>query len=254
MLDISPLPVHPTRRHPLTGEPLQALGHRKDGRTIWPILGGDDTVPPAGQQTAPPANSNTGGGGSNATDAQGRDLGYPADTPVAEMNDKQQAAYWKHQSRGHENRYVNLLGGRKADEVKADLDAYATIQREQMTPADQALAARFDEGKAEGRKAALSDAALAIFRGALTGVPEADLEEFEGNFNAGRYITDNGIDAAKITAFAKRLTGAPPATGTQPPRTRNFGAGTHEPSPSPRGSAGRAEAQRRFGKQSKSGD
>lgn len=32
--------------HPLTGRPIQALGFRCDGRPIWPILGGDDTVDP----------------------------------------------------------------------------------------------------------------------------------------------------------------------------------------------------------------
>jgi len=32
------------RRHPLTGHPIRPLGRRKDGRPIWPILGGDDTV------------------------------------------------------------------------------------------------------------------------------------------------------------------------------------------------------------------
>lgn len=38
------LPVHPSRLHPLTGLPLRAVGHRRDGRIIWPIMGGDDTA------------------------------------------------------------------------------------------------------------------------------------------------------------------------------------------------------------------
>lgn len=47
--------IHPTRRHPLTGLPLQAVGVLPNGRVIWPILGGDDTIPPAGQQPPPAA-------------------------------------------------------------------------------------------------------------------------------------------------------------------------------------------------------
>jgi hypothetical protein len=38
--------LHPTRRHPLTGKPLEAVGVLPSGRIVWPILGGDDTVPP----------------------------------------------------------------------------------------------------------------------------------------------------------------------------------------------------------------
>ena len=39
--------LHPTKRHPLTGLPLQAAGVLPNGRIVWPILGGDDTVDPA---------------------------------------------------------------------------------------------------------------------------------------------------------------------------------------------------------------
>lgn len=49
------LPTHSTRRHPLTGAPLRALArHPRTGRLVWPILGGDDTVPPASPPASPP--------------------------------------------------------------------------------------------------------------------------------------------------------------------------------------------------------
>lgn len=38
------LPTHRGLRHPLTGRPLRAVGVRRDGRPIWPVLGGDDTL------------------------------------------------------------------------------------------------------------------------------------------------------------------------------------------------------------------
>jgi hypothetical protein len=41
------LPIHPTRIHPLTGVPLQAIGFRPDGSPLWPIMGGAEGDPPA---------------------------------------------------------------------------------------------------------------------------------------------------------------------------------------------------------------
>ncbi|MGN0063126.1 MAG: hypothetical protein ACI379_02700 [Nocardioides sp.] len=38
--------LNPSQRHPLTGALIVPLGFRKDGRPIFPILGGDDTVVP----------------------------------------------------------------------------------------------------------------------------------------------------------------------------------------------------------------
>lgn len=38
--------VHPSKRHPLTGRLLEAVGVLPNGKVIWPILGGDDTVTP----------------------------------------------------------------------------------------------------------------------------------------------------------------------------------------------------------------
>jgi hypothetical protein len=51
------LPTHPTLRHPRTGLPLLAVGFRRDGQAIWPVLGGDGTDPPAppADPAAPPA-------------------------------------------------------------------------------------------------------------------------------------------------------------------------------------------------------
>ncbi|HVK25052.1 MAG TPA: hypothetical protein VM677_27140 [Actinokineospora sp.] len=58
------LPVHATLVHPRTGTPLQAVGYRRDGRPIWPVMGAspDDPSntdpagdPPAGDPPADPA-------------------------------------------------------------------------------------------------------------------------------------------------------------------------------------------------------
>jgi hypothetical protein len=49
LADVMPLPVHPTKRHPLTGAPLRAVGFRRNGDPLWPVMGGSQPVggPPA---------------------------------------------------------------------------------------------------------------------------------------------------------------------------------------------------------------
>lgn len=197
--------------------------------------------------------SGTGSGGdgtnrSNATDGQGNDLGYPKDTPVAEMNVAQQAAYWKHNSRRHEGRFKDIVGDKTPEQIKADLAEFAELKKQQLTPAEQALTDQYEKGKAEGISTERKAAATAIFRGALeaNGITGDDLTELASTFNVGAFIGDNGVDTTKITNFAKRF--APAGTGgTQ--RQRDFGAGRRQSGTPERGAGGKAEAARRFGKQ-----
>lgn len=200
--------------------------------------------------------TNGAGGGArpNATDAQGNDLGYPRDTPIAEMSDKEQAAYWRHNSRKHESRFKDLVGDRDPAEVRKDLDAYQQIQREQ-----QALNDAREEGRTEGVKSERTKAATAIFRGALeaSGFEGDELDELASNFNVSAYITDDGIDTTKIANFAKRF--APAGTAEESAarrKVRDFGAGNRGEGngKGERGSAGKAEASRRFKKNKTTAD
>lgn len=57
------LPMHPILKHPLTGLPLQALGYRRNGQAIWPIIGGsgdDDPKPPDPKPVDPPVDPKPG--------------------------------------------------------------------------------------------------------------------------------------------------------------------------------------------------
>lgn len=181
-----------------------------------------------------------------ATDSQGRSLGFPSNTPVSDMTDAQQAAYWRNESQKHQGRYKNLTGDRSFDDTKKALEEYARIQKEQMTPAEQALAEAREQGKSEGIKVEREQAARAIFEGALRGggIKDDDLNELVANFNVAGYIGDNGVDAAKIAAFAARFT---PGTGNngQQQQRRDYGAGSRQSGSPQRGAQGRAEAVRR---------
>lgn len=263
------LPVHPTKRHPLTGEPLRAVYVTRRGRVMWPIIGAAPDEPPAGGQGGGQG-GNTGGGdgggqgggdqggtggqggsGSqsrNATDAQGNDLGFPANTPIAEMTDKEQAAYWRNTSRKHEGNWKTIAGDRPLDEVRKDLDELGEIRKSQQTPADQALSERYDQGKADGLTAARTETATTLLRGSLeaAGVPEAELEELLPTINVATFIGDNGVDTTKIQNFAKRFT--PAGRDGQQDRRRDFGGGQRREGQQRRGDRGRTEAQRRYPK------
>lgn len=187
-----------------------------------------------------------------APDPKPDDKGFPENTPVAQMTDAQRAAYWQHQSQKHEGRYKNLTGDRSFDDTKAALDEYARIQREQQTPAEQALADAREAGKKEGLASAHQLSAKTIFEGALraNGVTEADVTELVKSLNVGAYVGDNGVDVSGLTTFAQRFK---PGTGTSTPGTpinRDFGGGARPDGNQPRGAAGKAEAEKRFGKKS----
>lgn len=167
------------------------------------------------------------GGGGNALDEQGKDLGYPKDTPTTDMTDAQRAAYWQHQSKKHEGRYKNLAGDRSFDDVRKDLAELEEIRKQQQTPAEQALNAARDEGKQSGIKGERQNSARAIFKGALeaAGVEGERLATLTTGFNPDAFIGDDGVDTTKLTSYVKEL--APAGTANQQQRRRDFGGGDH---------------------------
>lgn len=265
MRNLPALPVHPTRRHPLTGEPIRALWVTPNGRVCWPIMGG---APDGGDGGGEGGSGNGGTGGSggdgggaggagggsstgNAVDANGKDLGYPADTRVAEMTAEQQANYFRHQKDKWEGRFRNIAGDKSFDDIRADLDELAEIRKSQQTPAEQAINEAREQGKAEARADAASKAATAIFRASLEAQEhdEKDIDELVENFNVANFIKDGDVDTGKLAAFAKRFA---PADTASTRRTRDYGGGNRGgDAGGDATSAGKSEAQRRFKKDTK---
>lgn len=204
----------------------------------------------SGGQGGSGGSGGSGGGQQNATDADGKDLGYPKDTPVSEMTDKQQAAYYKNTSRKHEGRVKDLLGDRSPEDAKKALDAYDKWQREQQTPSEQAISDAKKEGEKAGKAAARRESAIAIYRGALEagGISGDELDEAVDSLNVDRYIDDNGVNTTKLTNFAKRFTSGKENSDDGKGRRRDFGGGKREEGQRKPGSAGKAEAARRFKK------
>lgn len=176
------------------------------------------------------------------------DLGFPKETPVAEMQPAEQAAYWKHQSRKHEGRsteFQRLVGNRTADQLKADLAELESVRQEKLTPSEKAL----EEAKKAAREDTLREftprlAAMAL-HAALTTLPEDAREAFIDTVDLSKFITKNGeVDTGKVADLAKQLAPA----GTEVGGTRyDYGAGRREAVRTSRAEAGLAEARRRFG-------
>lgn len=136
------------------------------------------------------------------------DLGFPADTPIANMTDKEQAAYFKHYSRKHESE-KDALKLQLADypAIKAKADAADVLAAANATDAEKALAAATEAGRAESRNTYLADAVSGELR-AQTGKTAVELADALALIDVTKLTTAEGaLDLVKITAFAKTLGG-----------------------------------------------
>lgn len=128
------LPLHPTLVHPHTGEPLQAIGLRRNGTPIWPIMGAseDDPAPPADPPADPPE---------------------PAEPPQGEVA-AGDGTDWKAMSRKHEGRAREhkAAADKAAADLKAVLDAIATATGQKPAEIDPTkLTAELAKAKDDAR-------------------------------------------------------------------------------------------------------
>lgn len=209
--------------------------------TITPDVGNDspDKENTVGQQNsqAQQSGQQTGQGGAPANqqdpqqtqqqpgqqagqaNTQETDKGFPADTPLVEMNVEQREAYWKHQARKHENTVKS----------RADYDALAEkarqfdeLQRQQL-PADErarqdAVEQARRDGEAQARLALAPQLVRAEFRAAAPRVEEDKLNSFLEDLDLSKYLKDDGsVDSARVQAKASLLPSTNPA-----PRRQSF--------------------------------
>lgn len=190
----------------------------------------------------------TGGGGASsgqppAGDQGGEDRGYPADTPIAEMTDAQQAAYWKHQARKHEG-VVKGLGN--IDELKTKAAEADRLRQERLSAEEKAV----QEAEERGRQAALTELRPRLVESAFRSaagqrsLPAEQIDTLWEGVNPTAFLTDTGeVDTDKVTRYLGAI------TPTEDPTTGLYrtGAGHQEQIKQTGREAGLAEAQKRFG-------
>lgn len=217
--------------------------------------GGAGSNDNGGQGGSGGTSSDSGSGGQGGAGQQqqqgGSDKGFPDNTPVAEMTAAQQTAYWKHQAQRHEGRNRELLaitGGKFGDDLKAIIDEHSQLKQATLTESEKAIEA----AKAQTRAELASENVRAAFDLVLPDdMPAEKKQQALEVLNLAAFLTSDGrVDTAKVKTHAAAL--APAKDNGQQQHTRDWGGGRRETSGAPLGAGGAAEAQRRFGNQSKS--
>lgn len=220
--------------HPLTGEQIRPLWIRPDGRAMWPIMGGDDTVPPA----APPADP-------APTDPPADPK--PADPPAPSDDGKG----------GKDAILADLAKERdKRQELEGRLTEFQTQQQQQMDalakalglkpddapPDPAALTAQIAEEQGKAREAAVQ---LAVYRNAAANEANADALLDSASFL--RSLADiDPTNAEAVNAAIKAAVEANPLLKSAPPvpPTPPFPGGPRTPAPTGAGSMGEAIANK----------
>lgn len=207
--------------HPLTHEAIRPLGFRKDGRAIWPIMGGDDTTPPSDGKppadppadppkdpapTDPPKDGDEGKGGKDAILAD-----------LAKERDKRQAL----------ERQMSDLQASQQQQLDAIAKALGLKEDEKPDPAK--LTEQLTKEQQTAREAQVQ---LAVYRNAADagGDPSALLDS--ASFLASLKDVDP-TDAQAVQAAIKAAVEASPRLAVQdgknPPPS--FGGGPRKPEP-----------------------
>lgn len=164
--------------------------------------------------TAGPAeNANAQDPGTNNQEPVVNEHGFPDKTPVKDMSDAQQAAYWRHQSRKHEDR-VKSMGD--YDALKAERD---DLKAKHQTADEKALEAAKKEaleaGAASERAKIAPRLVAAEFKSANAGrIPADRLSAILDGLDPAKFLTSAGeVDADKVQQY---VDGIAPAGGKWP--------------------------------------
>lgn len=166
---------------------------------------GDDAATAAAAAATAQAATDAAAATAAAAAAAADAAGFPKDTPVAEMTDAQQAAYWKHQSRKHEDR---VKGQADYDTVKAERDALkAAGLTENEKAIEAAKATARDEAKAEARAAIMPQLVTAKFEALVGGrIPSERLTAILAPLDHTKFLTASGeVDTDKVQQYVNGL-------------------------------------------------
>lgn len=133
-----------------------------------------------------------------ATGPKATDLGFPAETPLAEMTAEQQAAYWKHKARKHESR---AKGAEDYDQIKAELDQ---LKAERMSESEKAIEDAKKEARAEAASEFGPKMAGAVLRTALAsrGIEAEEIESKLSYVDFAKFLDNNGdVDSDKVQGY-----------------------------------------------------
>jgi len=115
------LPMHPTLTHPLTGAPIWALGMRRDGQVIWPVIGAADPEPekPEGvKEPEKPADKPDDG----SKGGEDKPLGPGGEKALREEREARKALEKQLAELSPLRKLAEALGGGDADKGKSEVE------------------------------------------------------------------------------------------------------------------------------------
>ncbi len=142
--------------------------------------------------------------------AKEAERGFPADTPVESMTPTEQLAYWKFQSRKHEQ---SAKGRADYDDLKAKAAELEALKAKTATDEEKARDEARREGEVIGAEKYLKPAVMAKFQ-FLSGKTDEEVETIFEHVDALTFTDDKGeIDIEKLTkysdTFGKKESGKP---------------------------------------------
>lgn len=178
-------------------------------------------------------------------------MGFPADTAPADMTAEQQVAYYKHQARLVDNK-LHAFKGVTPKQVSQMRARISELENANLTADEKTLKEAVEQAAAEATSAA-SKLWSERYQGARLRSIAAQIldgEQLEGwmaGVHPPNFALDDGeIDEDKVMTTLTAMFGR---RSSQQPAARQWGQyNTQTPTGQP-GSAGRAEAERRFNKQ-----
>lgn len=141
------------------------------------------------------------GGENDGGEPKANGHGFPDATPVKDMSEGQQAAYWKHQARKHEDRVKTMSD---YETLKAERDA---LKSKHLTDDEKALDAATtsaaDKARAEVRSEYAARLVTAEFRAANSGrIPADKLTAVLDGIEPTKFLTADGeVDTDKVQTF-----------------------------------------------------
>jgi len=167
------------------------------------------------------------------------DAGFPANTPLEQMTSDQREAYWKHQSRKHEER-SRALGNLTAEEL-ADLrdkaSKHAALERELMSERDKAVLEATESTKAQILASVTPRLVAAEFKAAAAGHIDSErLARLIEPLDLSKFVKDGEVDTEKVAAFVADI---PPSAPVPPKGPTSQGQGQRGSATGPSVASGR---------------
>jgi hypothetical protein len=213
--DTAALPQHPILAHPRTGLPLTAIGYRRDGRPVWPALGGSQPVggapdpipvlgatPPPAPATAPPAPQPGTPTGPQPTPPAapvpvppplGGEHGFPPGTPVEQMTPPQQINFWRYHARRNQDQLRQYAD---YERIKGERDQ---LRQATQTDLERAQATARTEGESAGRLATGRQVVEAYFTAAAAGrLTEEQITQAVAGLNIDYFMPGGTVDRQRV--------------------------------------------------------